>query len=127
MANLLEVGQTEAVTTLLRSGWSQRRIARELGINRETVAKYARLAGVGPNPAISTPGSAGRRSLCEPLREAISGKVAAGLSAQRIWQDLRFEQGFAGAYQSVKRFVRTLCQTSALPFRRMESRCSRSR
>ena len=135
MANLLKVGQTEAVTTLLRSGWSRRRIARELGINRETVAKYARLAGAGPNPAISTPGSAGseppkpaistpgsagRRSLCEPLREAISEKVATGLSAQRIWQDLRFEQGFGGGYQSVKRFVRTLCQARPLPFRRME-------
>ena len=29
-----------------------------------------------------------------------------GLSAQRIWQDLRGEHGFAGGYDSVKRFVR---------------------
>ena len=133
--NQLKVGQAEAITTLLERGWSQRRIARELGIHRGTVGRYVRLVRAGPNPAISTPGSAGaepskpaiptpgsagRRSLCEPWREAVSGKVAAGLSAQRIWQDLRFEQGFAGAYQSVKRFVRTLCQTSPLPFRRME-------
>jgi transposase len=135
MANLLKVGQREAITALLRNGWSQRRIARELGINRETVAKYVCLAGAGPNPAIptpgsagsdppkpaiSTPGSAGRRSLCGPLREAIAGKVETGLSAQRIWQDLCSEQGFTGGYQSVKRFVRTLCQARPLPFRRME-------
>jgi transposase len=50
----------------------------------------------------------------------ISEKAAAGLSAQRIWQDLHFEQDFAGGYQSVKRFVRRLCQVRPLPFRRME-------
>ncbi|MGC9944612.1 MAG: hypothetical protein ABSE48_22545, partial [Verrucomicrobiota bacterium] len=37
------------------NGWSNRRIARELDINRETVGKYLLLAR--PKPAISTPGS----------------------------------------------------------------------
>jgi transposase len=50
----------------------------------------------------------------------IEEKAGAGLSAQRIWQDLHFEQGFTGGYQSVKRFIHRLCQARPLPFRRME-------
>ena len=34
--------------------------------------------------------------------------MKAGLSAQRIYQDLVEESGFTGSYQSVKRFVRRL-------------------
>jgi hypothetical protein len=46
--------------------------------------------------------------------------VLAGLSAQRIYQDLVSEHGFTGGYDSVKRFVRRLEQRVELPFRRME-------
>jgi transposase len=46
--------------------------------------------------------------------------LAAGLSAQRIWQDLVSEHGFTGSYDSVKRFVRRLGSSPAPPFRRME-------
>jgi hypothetical protein len=42
----------------------------------------------------------------------------AGLSAQRIYQDLVSEQPFAGSYDSVKRFVRQLGPAQPLPFRR---------
>jgi transposase len=45
----------------------------------------------------------------------------AGLSAQRIYQDLVSEQKFTGGYDSVKRFVRQLDAAHPLPFRRMES------
>ena len=41
-------------------------------------------------------------------REAITEKLDAGLSAQRIWQDLVEEFGYGASYESVKRFVRTL-------------------
>jgi hypothetical protein len=40
--------------------------------------------------------------------------MEAGLSAQRIYQDLVEENGFLGSYQSVKRFVRRLKQRQAL-------------
>jgi len=50
----------------------------------------------------------------------IVAKLDQGLSAQRIWQDLRAEHGFAHAYDSVKRYVRKLAGASPLPFRRME-------
>jgi len=143
MANRLKMAQQKAIQVLSERGWSQRRIARELGVNRETVGRYVRLrkrlceAGEAPaegdskpaisipgsdplKPAISIPGSTGRQSLCEPLREAIIGKLDQGLSAQRIWQDLTIEHGFEGSYQSVQRFARRLRATTPLPFRRLE-------
>lgn len=65
-------------------------------------------------------GSSSQPSQCEPFREIILAKLEVGLSAQRIWQDLRADHGFAHGYDSVKRFVRRLGQTRPLPFRRME-------
>jgi hypothetical protein len=47
-------------------------------------------------------------STCEPFREAIELGLSRGRNAMAIWQDLVAEQGFPGAYQTVKRFVRKL-------------------
>src|SRR5258707_3301294 len=137
MSNVLKVSLHTTIYSLADRGWSQRRIARELGINRETVGRYLRLAdakpaistpgsggdseskpairlfGVGgsryPKPAIPTAGkSVGRKSQCEPLADLILAKVEVGLSAQRIYQDLVEENGFSDSYESVKRYVRKL-------------------
>jgi transposase len=67
MANQLKVVAVNAIEQLLGQGWSQRRVARELGVDRETVARYARLArqsGSGipdhdGNPAKAPSGSLG--------------------------------------------------------------------
>jgi transposase len=105
MSNVLKVSLLAAIYSLHNKGWPQRRIARELGLNRQTVGRYLRLA----KPAISTAGAiAGRKSQCEPLAETILAKVEVGLSAQPIYQDLVEEEGFADSYESVKRFVRKL-------------------
>ncbi len=149
MANVLDMADQATITALWRRGWSQRRIARETGIHRETVGRYIRLGlsaapevdgsnpaistagpvgqnqppappGSAPKPAISTLGSAGRPSLCEPLRAVIQAKLETGLSAVRIWRDLAGEQQFEGSYQSVKRFVRQL--EAAAPLRTDTSR-----
>ena len=53
--NQLNVNLQHSILTLAGNGWSHRRIARELDINRETVGKYLLLAQ--SKPAISTPGS----------------------------------------------------------------------
>lgn len=133
------------IVTLCQQGWSQRRVARELGVNRETVARYVRLAaakpaipppgsaetsganpailpaGSGePNPAIPPPGGRGRKSQCHPHRAFIEKELTGGLSAQRIYQDLRTESGFTGSYDAVKRFVRGLAQSHPHRFERME-------
>ena len=63
---------------------------------------------------------AGRRSECEPFRAVIQAGLDLGLSAQRIFQDLVTEHGFAAGYDCVKRFVRRLARHHALPMRRME-------
>jgi len=55
------------------------------------------------------------------FKAAIVEAVEDGLSAQRIYQDLRAERIFQGSYQSVKRFVRRIRKTVPLPFRRMET------
>ena len=50
----------------------------------------------------------------------IESGVQAGLSAQRIYQDLICDHGFTGGYHSVQSFVRQLLQTQAVPYVRME-------
>jgi transposase len=179
MANALKMAIVQSIRQLHAARWSQRRIARELGIDRGTVARHLRSPLPDPNAAIppagflavggsnaatfsplpapaadtlagsevadgavaskaaisptgsrgekSTPAAvssggspAGRPSLCDPFREQILAKLDQRLSAQRIWQDLVAEHGFAGSYDSVKRFVRRLGAATPLPFRRME-------
>jgi transposase len=57
MANLLKMAISETIRTLHRRGWSQRRIADELGINRETVARHLRQAAALSKPANAPSGS----------------------------------------------------------------------
>ena len=92
--------------------WHQRRYTRLKLTNRPV--------GGSLKPAIVPAGSEGRTSQCEPFRQVIQDKLQAGLSAQRIWQDLQAEHDFCGAYDSVKRFVRRLGQADQVAFRRME-------
>ncbi len=165
MANQLKMALSEAILSLHDRDWSIRRIAKELGISRETVARHIACrpppskparAPIGseegcpeakpatpeggahaakpatqeggaqePKPArapIGTePSSATKQnSLCAPWRELIVSKLEAGLTAQRIYQDLVSDQGFPGKYPSVRRFVHRLEHKQMLPFRRME-------
>ena len=183
--NQLKVSQQETIVTLWKRGWSARRIAREMGYDRDTVGKYVGLeaskpatptpgsetenvvaatpaasdleakpatpspgsaAGVEPEPATLIPGKSvtpnpsdagtpgdgselfaqalsaaqANVSLCAGWKKEIEVGLDQGLSAKRIHQDLVRERGFAGSYQSVKRFVRRLELEAPVPFRRME-------
>ncbi len=134
--NQLNVSLQHSIATLAANGWSARKIARELGVHRETVGRYLRppepvskpaIPPTGspeetdPKPAIVPAGSkAGRTSQCAPLAEVIEQSLLAGLSAQRIYQDLVAGHQFTGAYDAVKRFVRRLVRKMEPPFRRME-------
>jgi transposase len=68
--NQLKMDIQQAISALSSSGWSQRRIARELEIDRETVARYRRLAreAAPSNPANPPAGS----EPVEPANPAIS-------------------------------------------------------
>lgn len=151
MANVLKVQNQDSINRLAASGWSVRRIAKTLQLDRKTVRRFLRRVdssapenraskslpistpgSEGPDsksPTLSTPGAnespdaaaameeeaveaeAGRPSLCDPHAELIAAKLDAGLTAQRIYQDLVGEVGFAGSYQSVKRYARRLRRT----------------
>ncbi|MBK8915170.1 MAG: hypothetical protein IPM64_11330 [Phycisphaerales bacterium] len=120
-----------------------------LGVDRGTVARYVQAARAveqnqpnlptgppddqdQPNPPTGSGGASGGQnqpnppagsgpaSRCAPLREVIGAWLERGLSAQRIWQDLKAEHAFSGGYDSVKRFCRRLQGSAAPPFRRME-------
>ena len=56
----------------------------------------------------SEPGLSPSASACEAHRDAIEVGLSRGRNAKAIWQDLVDACGFAGGYQSVKRFVRKL-------------------
>ncbi len=69
-------------------------------------------AGSESKPAKTFPGSAARRRFAAVrYRAAITDKLDAGLSLQRIWQDLVEEYGYGASYESMKRFVRTMAPT----------------
>lgn len=141
MANRVKMAVEEAIIGYTRLGWSRRRIARELGIDRATVARYLGLsanpaivpagaegsnpaivpAGTGEaKPAILPAGRPGRVSQCEPFKETIERALEQGLSAQRVYQDLVTERAFPGRYDAVKRFVRRLRKVAPERFFRLE-------
>ena len=66
MSNLLKVAMIDVILSLHRRNWSQRRITRELGINRETVARYLKQAEAAPRPANAPPGSAASEAAPRP-------------------------------------------------------------
>jgi transposase len=97
-------------------------------MNRRTVSRYAakctREVTAGSESKCTTQVTAGSvraKSGCEGHREEIARKVDEGLSAQRIYQDLVSERGFAFSYQSVKRFVARLRAKEPRRVWRMES------
>jgi transposase len=140
--NQLKVNRQHTIVSLFEQGWSKRRIARELALDRATVRKY--LAASAAKPPTLLAGSAnadapkspthphtgsisklGPASLCDPWHEQIASAWQAGLSVQRIYQDLVVEHQFTGSYHAVRRFVRRHHAGVELPFRRMECEPSR--
>lgn len=164
MANQLKMADVQAILALAGHHWSQRRIARELGVDRQTVKRYVLLAREGANPTNALTGSGGvsadsnpakaltgsaegigvladsnptkaltgswesldsriHLSAAWPWREVILQKLAGGLTAQRIYQDLSDPEqghGYSGSYHSVRRLIQKLTAAQELPVRRME-------
>ena len=107
----------------LRAGYSNRRIKRDLGIDRRTVQKYREwaeeyglLKGTLPpieelyqllvetRPTQQPPQS---QSTVEPYREQVVKMREKGVEVSAIWERIK-ERGFAGSYMAVYRFVRQL-------------------
>lgn len=144
MANILSMAKQEQIRALAAAGWSRRKIAKHLKINRRTVSSYLNDHSDGeisenPNCTISTAGSGtqndeepsqrspqkskqGRQSECEPFRNVITAGIEKGQSADLIWRDLKTDHDFKHSYESVKRFVRKLREGTAIiePVQRLE-------
>src|ERR1700678_2420795 len=66
MPYLIKVATKDIIFSLHRRGWSQRRIATELDINRETVARYLKQAKSASKPANAPTGSDTLESASKP-------------------------------------------------------------
>jgi hypothetical protein len=134
MGNYLKMTEKRRVLALLELGWSYRRIQRETGVRRETIARYdpqrqAKAANLstgsdvstaevsaddgGPKAANLSAGSIaahGPPGLAAPYRKQIEAGLHLGLTAQRIWQDLCEDPAvcYPHSYASVRRYVRRL-------------------
>lgn len=110
--NALSMDQRNTILGMLRLGWSQRRIERETGHRRETIAQIGRQAGMIPPKPATQPKAATdskrSRSNCEPFRALIESDVVKGCNATVIYQRLVEHHGYEGAYNAVKRFVAKL-------------------
>lgn len=119
MSNQLSMVRIHDILTLVSGGLSQRQVAKKLQIHRQTVGRYLRLARQGiihPDGTVhagsksteapigtdrlaisksskAPTGNFGQKSGCEPFRTMIETKIQQRLTAQRIWQDLKLEQG----------------------------------
>ena len=111
----------------LRSGESERRIARDMSLSRTTVRKYRDLAeqhgflqlaqelpdeatllaalGPGPHrPAVA--------SGVEPYHDLVQRFLAQGVELTAIYQRLRDDYGYAGSYSAVRRYVHRVAPTT---------------
>lgn len=103
----------------LRTGESERQIARDLGICRPTVHKYKLkaqaegflaeaempatptvVASLGPAPQPPKTSSS-----LAPYREVVQHYVDQGLEMTAMFQRLKEQHGYAGSYSSVRRYV----------------------
>jgi len=112
MTNRIKMEQEQAIIGLKSQGWSDRRIAKELGLNRRTVKRYN-----VPKCAIVQTGKRGRKSQCAGYQKEITKWYESGLSVERIHSDLVSEHGYEGSYHSVYRFVKSLIPDESRVYR----------
>lgn len=141
---VLKPNKRTTVATLLARGASQREIAKLTGVDRKTIRSIAKsLAGPDPNsptPATGVPSNSsgvatgtvveiapprppatiGPDSLCEPYRAFIEEQLHARRNYTAIYQELVDQFGFAGGYNSVKRFSGRIVRREPEQFDRLE-------
>ena len=102
----------ESIRTLDSQGVAGREIARQLGISRDAVSKYAGLQDYSPRPiaAVARPGGSvltGFEQIIEQwLGEDQRRPRKQRHTAKRVFDRLVVEHAFVGTYSPVQRFVR---------------------
>jgi transposase len=124
MANQLKMAEVQAILALARSGWSSRRIARQLGVHRETVSRHRRLdregeastskpasAPLGSDGAPTGSDSAPAGSQCAPLGSTnavnIISAAVGNASTAGAWRDVIEQKLESGL--TARRIYQDLC------------------
>lgn len=121
------------IWTLLKARASQREIERVTGISRHTIRHYQKLfqsqnltphsepsrTAIQTAPPWSPTPTPVADSLCEPHRSFIEAQLRLKRNAMAIYQDLVDNHGFAGKYNSVKRFCAKLREVAPQQFDRL--------
>ena len=116
MSRRLKMAIIDTIRNLHKSGHSNREIARVVGIDRGTVAKYLRGDEESNASKSAKPDHrVGPKNACEPFRDLILTKLESGLTGTRIFQDLVDDHGFTASYSSVRRFIQRLFGASKRP------------
>src|SRR3954462_12906133 len=109
---VVNLGELMMILELHRQGLTVSAIARQLGLDRKTVAKYIARGleppAYGPRP----PRTRATDPFVPYLRERLSAYP--GLTAVRLWRELK-ERGFTGAYTAVRRAVALIRPAAPLP------------
>ncbi len=111
---MLGVVDKEVIRRLYhRQGWSERRIARELGHDRATIHKYLQEDSAPPHYRLRQPRAKPVLGAVLPLLERWLAEDAQQppkqrRTARRMWVQLRDEHGFTGAEPTIRVAVRQL-------------------
>lgn len=121
----------------VRLGDGVRRIARDMGVSRKTVAKYEKWAseqGLLAGPLVDSGPLKQRLDETRPVappprgafkaqryREQIQALRDKGVEARAIYERLKEDRDFAGSYSAVWRFVRSLEPATPEGFTRVET------
>lgn len=113
------VSVQQHIRVLDAHGVSWRQIARELGVARDTVAKYAGKEDCSPQPESHV----SRPSKLDPFKATVDGWLQADLfmprkqrhTAKRVYDRLVSEKGYEGSYSPVQRYVKCWRDGHRLP------------
>lgn len=113
------VSVQQRIRVLDAHGMSWRSIAKEVGVARDTVAKYAGREDCSPGPERSV----SRPSKLDPFRATVDGWLQADRfmprkqrhTAKRVYDRLVSEKGYEGSYSPVRRYVKRWREEHRLP------------
>ena len=108
----------ERIRAMDARGVSARQIAKELGLSRNTVAKYVGREDFSPKPVTHAP-----RSMVDAYAHIIEGWLTGDLreprkqrhTGRRVYDRLVAEHGFTGSYSTVQRWVKRWRQSRRQP------------